>query len=112
MIYYEGRLFRPSTENQESDTTPETIFKYHQKGDLLTGTYSGGYVEFGQLIGLVNIAGRIDMRYHHINTDGDLMTGICRSIPEILESGKIRLHESWQWTCKDRAKGTSILDEL
>ncbi len=112
MIHYEGRLFRPYETGENSDTSSETIFKYHQKGDLLTGTYSGGYVDFGQLIGLVNMAGRIDMRYHHINTDGDLMTGICRSIPEILDNGKIRLHESWQWTSGDRSKGKSILEEL
>ncbi len=111
-IYYGGRLFRPVATNGESDTNSETIFKYEQKRDLLTGTYSGGHISFGHLIGLVNAAGRIDMRYHHLTVDGELKTCVCRSIPEFLENGKIRLHESWQWTSGTCEKGTSILDEL
>lgn len=111
-IYYGGRLFRPLTTEGASDTDNETIFKYEQKRDLLTGTYSGGSISYGHLIGLVDEGGRIDMRYHHLTVDGELKTGICRSIPEFLDSGKIRLHESWQWTSGDKSKGTSILEEL
>jgi hypothetical protein len=39
------------------------------------------------------------------------MTGICISKPEILENGKIRLHEFWEWTSGDKSKGTSIIEE-
>ena len=52
------------------------------------------------------------MRYHQVNTNGELMTGICTSKPELLSNGKIRLHEKWQWTSGDKSKGTSILEEL
>jgi len=65
----------------------------------------------GQLMGLVDDNGKIEMRYHQVNRNGDLMTGMCVSVPEIMENGKIRLHESWQWTSGDRSKGESILEE-
>lgn len=39
------------------------------------------------------------------------MTGICHSIPEILSNGKIRLHETWEWTSGDLSKGQSIIEE-
>lgn len=112
MIWYGGRLFRPIATDGKSDTSSETIFKYEQRGDVLTGTYSGGEIEFGQLIGLIDEDDRINMRYHHITRDGELMTGICRSTPEVLKSGKLRLYEQWQWTCGDRSKGRSTLEEL
>jgi hypothetical protein len=51
------------------------------------------------------------MRYHQVNNAGEIMTGICKSIPEILENGKIRLHESWEWTSGDKSKGQSIIEE-
>jgi hypothetical protein len=51
------------------------------------------------------------MRYHQVNDKDELMTGICKSIPEILENGKIRLHENWEWTSDDKSKGTSIIEE-
>lgn len=112
MIWYDGRLFRPVDTSSDSDTSSETIFRYKQRGDLLTGDYSGGEIEYGHLIGLVDDHGGIVMRYHHLNLDGYLMTGRCRSRPEIMANGKLRLHETWQWTCRNKAKGTSILEEI
>ncbi|MGB0908172.1 MAG: n-acetylglutamate synthase [Maricaulaceae bacterium] len=112
MIYYGGRLFRPVSTTGSSETSSETIFKYEQKIDLLTGTYSGGDIRFGHLLGTVDESGNINMRYHHITNDGELMTGRCESTPEVLENGKIRLHEKWKWTSGDLSRGTSILEEL
>lgn len=78
---------------------------------MLTSEYSGGKIKFGHLIGLVDKSGTINMRYHQVNYKDELMTGICISKPEILENGKIRLHESWEWTSGDQSKGTSIIEE-
>jgi hypothetical protein len=52
------------------------------------------------------------MRYHQLNINHELMTGICKSKPEILNNGKIRLHETWEWTSGDKSKGNSIIEEL
>ncbi|WP_313187142.1 hypothetical protein [Sphingobacterium siyangense] len=52
------------------------------------------------------------MRYHHINTAGEIMTGLCRSTPEILKDGRIRLHEEWKWTSGDQSSGKSIIEEI
>jgi hypothetical protein len=52
------------------------------------------------------------MHYHQVNTKGELMTGICRSVPEILPDGKILLHETWEWTSGDYSKGKSLLEEV
>jgi hypothetical protein len=40
------------------------------------------------------------------------MTGICKSKPQILENGKIRLHELWEWTSDDKSMGKSIIEEI
>lgn len=112
MIWYGGRLFRPVNTQGQSETNFETIFKYEQKDALITATYSGGDIRLGHLIGLVNTDGSLNMRYHHVNRDDVLMTGICHTLPEILEDGRLRLHESWQWTSDPKTNGTSILEEL
>jgi hypothetical protein len=52
------------------------------------------------------------MRYHQVNDKDELMTGICISRPEILADGKIRLHESWEWTSGDKSTGKSIIEEV
>lgn len=112
MIYYDGKTFRPVQNSENGETSSETLFHYAQKGNILTSTYSGGKIKTGHLIGLVDDSGKIDMRYHQVNTNGDLMTGICQSVPEILPNGKIRLHETWQWTNGDFSKGKSVLEEV
>ncbi len=112
MINYNDRSFRPVQNTANGETSEETIFHYRQEGDVLTCTYAGGRIRRGHLIGLVDGEGRIDMRYHQVNDRGELMTGTCRSVPEVMSNGKLRLHESWQWTSGDGSSGSSVLEEI
>ena len=109
---YNGKKFRPISNTANGETSEETLFIYKQDGNILSCEYSGGKIVKGHLIGIVNAAGEIDMRYHQVNTSGELMTGLCKSLPEIMKNGKIRLHETWQWTSGDGSKGESILEEI
>ncbi|HXJ98139.1 MAG TPA: hypothetical protein VNJ50_04785 [Gelidibacter sp.] len=109
---YNNKKFRPVQNSENGETSEETIFEYKQTGNILTSEYKGGQIIKGHLIGLVDEDGTIEMRYHQINNKGELMTGICLSKPELGKSGKIRLHETWQWTSGDKSSGTSILEEL
>lgn len=109
---YNNKQFRPVSNTENGETSEETIFHYRQVENILTCTYSGGQIITGQLIGLVDEQGNIDMRYHQVNSKGELMTGICRSTPETLSDGRIRLHETWQWTSGDHSEGRSVLEEI
>ena len=111
MINYNNRVFTPVSNSENGETSPDTIFHYKQNGNILTAEYSGGKIMYGHLLGIVDNSGNIDMRYHQVNIQGEIMTGICRSTPEILENGKIRLHENWQWTSGDHSTGNSIIEE-
>ena len=111
MINYNDKLFKPVNTTENSETSNETIFKYKQRENILTAEYEGGKTVYGHLLGLVDHEGNIEMRYHQINQEGELMTGTCSSKPELLANGKIRLHETWQWTSGDQSKGQSIIDE-
>jgi hypothetical protein len=109
---YHNKKFKPIQNSENGETSEETVFHYKQIGNILHAEYSGGKIKFGHLIGLVDEQGNINMRYHQVNTYGELMTGICNSTPELLENGKIRLHEKWNWTSGDFSEGNSILEEL
>jgi hypothetical protein len=111
MFNYHNKIFRPISNTANGETSGETVFHYQQVGSILSAEYSGGKIRKGHLIGLVDEHGNIDMRYHQVNENGELMTGICHSVPELLPNGKIRLHEQWEWTSGDRSKGQSIVDE-
>lgn len=111
MINYNQKIFKPISNSENGETSNETVFHYRQEGNILTSEYSGGKITKGHLIGIVDENGNIEMRYHQVNDKGELMTGVCKSIPEILQNGKIRLHETWKWTSGDKSKGNSIIEE-
>lgn len=109
---YNNRKFKCVSNSNNGEITNEMVFHYEQLGTILTCSYQGENITKGQLIGLVNENGCIEMSYHQINKNGELLTGVCSSKPEIMGNGKIRLHESWQWTSGDQSKGYSILEEI
>lgn len=109
---YNTKRFRPIQNSENGETSEETIFEYKQFGNILTSDYKGGQIVKGHLIGLVDDNGHIEMRYHQVNVKGELMTGVCHSKPEFQDNGKIRLHETWQWTSGDKSSGISILEEI
>ncbi len=78
----------------------------------MTCDYAGGQIAKGYLIGIVDTEGVIQMRYHQVDTSGQIMTGKCTSTPELIENWKIRLHEVWRWTSGDLSNGTSVLEEV
>lgn len=112
MINYNDRKFRPVSNSENGETSAETIFHYKQEGNIISSEYAGGQIKQGHLIALVDDLGNIEMRYHQVNQKGELMTGVCRSTPEQLANGKIRLHEKWKWTSGDQSEGSSILEEI
>ena len=109
---YNNKSFRTVSNSENGETSSATIFTYKQEGNILSATYKGGEIIAGHLIGLVDKDGNIEMSYHQINIKGELLTGKCRSTPEIMQNGKIRLHEKWQWTSGDCSKGESIIEEI
>ena len=112
MIHYHNKYFRPVQNTQNGETSPETIFHYTQEGNIISSVYQGGKIIKGHLIGIVDDEGKIDMRYHQVNDQNEIMTGICHSVPELLPNGKIRLHETWKWTSGDASQGSSIIEEI
>lgn len=112
MINYDNRRFIAVSNTDNGETSSETIFHYKQENNILTAHYAGGKIVCGHLLGLVDEQGHIDIRYHQMNKEDQLMTGRCQSTPEVLPNGKIRLHEQWQWTSGDCSSGTSIIEEM
>lgn len=111
-INYDSRNFRSLKNSETGEVGSETVFHYHQDGYIVWAEYAGGSVIRGQLIANCDENSELDMRYQHVNTSGKLMTGKCRSTPEILPDGRVRLYEKWQWTSGDCSSGESVIEEV
>ena len=111
-INYDGRKFRSVKNSGTGEVGTETVFYYHKAGDIVWAEYSGGEIARGHLVAIRDDEGNLDMRYHHVNIKGELMTGVCTSAPQILDDVRIRLHEKWRWTSGDLSSGESVLQEF
>lgn len=111
-ISYDGRKFRSISNSDTGEVGSDTVFHYHQDGEIVWAEYSGGEIVRGMIIASVRDDQSLDMRYQHVNAKGELMTGTCISIPEILSDGRIRLREKWQWTSGTYSSGESVIEEV
>jgi len=111
-INYDKRVFKSVQNSESGEVSADTLFYYHQKGNVVWAEYEGGEIIFGNLIARVYDDDSLEMCYQHLNIKGEFMTGRCFSTPEILADGRIRLHEKWQWTSGDLSSGESIVEEI
>ena len=109
MIDYDGRRFSPVTDPPEA---APTTAHYHQTGGLVWGEFSGGHVQRGSLAGTAEPDGELVFGYCMVLDSGLVVTGRCRSVPEILGDGRIRLIEEWERYGPDAASGVSALEEV
>jgi hypothetical protein len=111
-INFHNRKFVSVSNAENGEVSGETVFHYRQQGDVVWATYEGGGITFGALVARVEPDDSLEMRYSHLNAAGELMTGRCRSRPEMLADGRLRLRESWQWTCGDESSGESVIESI
>lgn len=106
---YDGRRFR-GTEYAPDEDAP--VATYRQRGDLLWAEFEGGAVRRGSLAGICSADGTLEFTYSMVLAGGTILAGHCRSTPETLPDGRIRLHERWERYGPHAATGTSQLEEL
>jgi hypothetical protein len=112
-INYNQKKFKVLSTGTNGDVGTDLIFTYKQYDNIITCNYSSSNIIDGHILGTVNPNnGEINFAYHHINLDGELLSGRCISIPEILPTGKIKLLEKWQWLSGKEGHGESILEEI
>jgi hypothetical protein len=111
-INYEGRQFRGVINYHDGDLTRETLFVYHQEGNVVWGECAGGGVARGFLVGTIGGDGLLTLLWQYASHDGRLVGGTCVSRPELLPDGRLRLHEQWAVTLGGSQKGSSVIEEI
>jgi len=106
----EGRRFRDVTDDHAGDVGTDTVFDYHQDGEIVWAPYAGGSIRLGFLVGKRH-ADTLSFRYSHITVDGQTASGRCTSTITVLPDGRLECLERWQWESRPGA-GTSIIREL
>jgi len=110
-ICYDRKFFVPQKNTENGEVDGNTVFAYRQKDNILWADYSGGEIIKGHLVGTVAENGELNFYYQHINEQKQVRIGVCHSIPQILDNGKIKLSEKWKWLNGDKSEGVSVIVE-
>lgn len=110
-INYHKKRFRAVSNSEAGEVDDNTLFHYSQDGDLIWAVYQGSKIKLGTITGLVNEDNSLEFSYQHVNEAGNIRSGKCTSRPEVLEDGRVILHERWKWDDAEIA-GESILEEV
>lgn len=106
------KQFKSLENSNNGEVGDETLFDYFQDGDEIWAEYSGGEIKKGTLEGIKTAKNGFEIKYQHINQDGEEKAGICKTQVSFSKEGKVILDEIWQWTTGDQSKGTSTLIEV
>jgi hypothetical protein len=105
----DGKRF-VTTGNDHGVSGAETVFEYHTGGPdrrRITGSYRGGRIAVGQLVGRVTGADTIELLYQCVTTDGELLAGWSSGRVSRNARGLVELHFVWGWLTGDRSGGES-----
>ena len=108
----EGKKFRLVSATSNGQVDESTIFNYHQDGIRVWAEYSGGAILVGHLVATQKPDGSLEMLYHHIAENNQIMYGKCLSVPSRDKDGKIQFEEHWEWLNGDCSRGQSTIVEL
>ena len=108
----EGKVFCSVANAVNGEVDGNTVFRFSQKGSIVSAVYEGGSIAQGHLLATMDAQGNLEMRYHHLNRDGHFKIGKCRSTYALLADGRLRYDEQWQWLCDDFSTGTSAIEEV
>jgi len=109
-ISLDGRTLAGVTNADAGEVGGDTRFEFEQEGDRIYARYSGGEVVDGHLVGTFDGREWV-IRYAQLNTDRETATGHSRGTVELLEDGRVRVEDEWQWESKAGA-GESVLEEV
>ncbi len=89
-----------------------TVFHYQVEGDAIWGTYQGGRIRMGHQVGRVTGADTLELLYHCLTTDGEILAGWSRGTVGVDRAGRTTLSFVWGWLSGATGGGESSYVEL
>lgn len=89
----------------------ETIFLFEQRGDVFWGTYHGGHIARGVLVGRHTGAEAV-FWFQQLSEDGSYRAGVATSVIETAPDGRVLMRDRWRYTEGAVGEGDAVLVEI
>jgi hypothetical protein len=100
-----------TTGNESGLATDATVFCYFEEDAVVTGTYEGGEIASGQVVGKRLPNNRLALVFQCLTKDGALKSGQSEGFIATNEAGKLTLSFDWNWFNGDQSGGKSFYVE-
>lgn len=109
-ISLDGRTLRAVENDEAGEVGGDTRLHFEQDGSRIRARYAGGEVVEGHLLGTFD-GRRWEIRYVQINEAGETATGHSVGEAELLEDGRVRVEDEWEWESQP-GSGETVLVEV
>lgn len=106
----DGRTLVGVSNADAGEVDEATRFRFEQSGERIYAHYAGGDVVDGHLVGTFD-GRRWDVRYTQLNAAHQTATGHSVGVVDVLDDGRVRVEDEWEWESRD-GRGASVLEEL
>ena len=107
---FDGMIMNAVETDENGVIGPETLFQFHQSGQHVHAEYSGGRVERGYLVGIIEGA-HFEFRYCQLETDGTLNGGVSICEIGVSNSGLVQIIENFEWGSRPGG-GRNVIQQL
>jgi hypothetical protein len=87
--------------------TDTTMMFVSDDASEILGSYQGGTIKTGHVVGRWHDPSTIEMLYHCITVTGELQAGRALASFSRDSGGPMHMHVDWQWLTGDQHTGTS-----
>ena len=102
-----GTTFRAVSNSENGSLNTETEMRFSSDDGIVVGTYGGGTIAVGQVLGKHTDESELEMLYQGATTSGDVQAGTAHARFALDEHDHMRMHLDWRWLTGDGSAGRS-----
>lgn len=102
-----GKRFRAQSNSAGGTVNTDTEMHFTDDGDVILGTYRGGSILQGHVMGRWTGEMRLEMCYHCLTRSDAIQAGRAKASFDRTSDGRLAMALDWQWLTGDRTKGQS-----
>jgi hypothetical protein len=98
--------------NTQGLSGADTVFHYRVEDSGILSTYQGGRIRAGHQVGRVTGVDTIELLFHCLTTEGEMLSGWSRGTVGVDEAGRTTLSFVWGWLSGASGGGESSYVEV
>ncbi len=103
----EGKTFRAVSNSENGSINGDTEIRFSADGAFVVGSYSGGTVVTGHVLGKRLSDDEMDLLYQGGTLEGAIQAGKAHAVFKVDQQGHMYMYLDWQWLTGDKSKGRS-----